>query len=524
MLVACAAVNSPTGGEKDTEAPEVVSMEPKNESTQFDAAQFQIRFNEFIAQEDFKKKLIISPPLGDDLKVVYKGKKLKFILPDSLATNTTYSFQFGNSIKDYTEGNTLNNFQYVFSTGEELDSLKLNGHVLNAASGLAVENAWVLLYDATENPDSLLYNRVAKYVTQTDDQGNFNFSYLSAKKYHLFGLVDMNGDLNYQPNNELVGFYSGLVYPDTLLSPAIGMFPSEKSLKFLGVRYSQYGRLDIKFQGNQKPFEVVIESPEIHYETWNSSMDSSSIWFNPEGIDSVLTYVYSDKGIDTSITKVLPFKKRSFQLDKFKESYHDQEKVIISSVMPFELVDSSKMLLINAKMDTIPFELQIMEGKGYELKFKKIEEEKYTLQFAPNCFTSYLDDGNDSLKYDFFIHSKSVFSSVNLLVDSLYTSPNLLVQLTNNKGVIVQSAKLEEGSSSVNFNYLSPGEYHVLLIYDDNKNGKWDTGRLIGQKHPELVLRHDSPLKLKANWVVEINFQASKLNLSESNKKGNFFR
>ncbi len=524
MLMGCAAINSPTGGEKDTEAPEVLSMHPENASTNFDASKFSIRFNEFIAREDFSKKLIISPPVGDDFKVIYRGKKLIFQLPDSLTPNTTYSFQFGNSIKDYTEGNSLNNFQYVFSTGPALDSLKLAGHVINASNGLPVENAWVLLYDQSENTDSLLFDTSAKYITQTDASGAFHFDYLADNGYHLFALVDQNNDLRYQSKHELAGFYTGVIYPDTLASPEIAIFQESEKFKFLGARYSQYGRLDIKFQGNVDPYEVVLEQPQIHYETWNSSVDSSSIWFNPEGVDSVLTFVESSGGIDTVNSKILPFKKRSFKLDVLKEVYHLEEPISISSVMPFELLDSSKIILVNQSLDTIPHSLLGLDGRGYELNFKKSAGEAYNLFVYPNSFSSYLDEANDSLQFAFKINPKSAYSSIVLSVDSILASNPGILQLSTSKGALVRSVLVERGQTKIILDYLLPGEYTLQWVVDSNDNERWDAGNIAAKIQPEKVHRHNGVLKLKANWVVDIDFQSSKLNLSPSAKKGNLSR
>ena len=50
----------------------------------------------------------------------------KFItikINDTLQPNTTYSFNFGQSIADNNEGNPFNQFKYVFSTGDHIDSL-----------------------------------------------------------------------------------------------------------------------------------------------------------------------------------------------------------------------------------------------------------------------------------------------------------------------------------------------------------------------------------------------------------------
>lgn len=56
----------------------------------------------------------------------------KYILiqwEDTLKANTTYNFNFGNSIADNNEGNVLPYYNFVFSTGSTIDSLFISGNV-----------------------------------------------------------------------------------------------------------------------------------------------------------------------------------------------------------------------------------------------------------------------------------------------------------------------------------------------------------------------------------------------------------
>ena len=60
------------------------------------------------------------------------SKVLKIKILDTLKDNTTYSFNFGNSILDNNEGNLFPNYKYVFSTGSYIDSLTLKGTAIDA--------------------------------------------------------------------------------------------------------------------------------------------------------------------------------------------------------------------------------------------------------------------------------------------------------------------------------------------------------------------------------------------------------
>ena len=84
---------------------------------------------------------------------------------DSLKPNTTYTLDFADAISDNNEGNPLGFYRYVFSTGNEIDSLELSGQVVNAESGEPVLNVYVELY--SNLADSMPLLEVPDYVART---------------------------------------------------------------------------------------------------------------------------------------------------------------------------------------------------------------------------------------------------------------------------------------------------------------------------------------------------------------------
>jgi hypothetical protein len=89
---------------------------------------------------------------------------------DSLEENTTYVFNFGNSVVDNNEGNPLPFFKYVFSTGSYIDSLTVKGTVNDALLKEPESFISVMLYERDENfTDSLVYKQPPRYITNTLD-------------------------------------------------------------------------------------------------------------------------------------------------------------------------------------------------------------------------------------------------------------------------------------------------------------------------------------------------------------------
>ena len=171
FLFSCAKKGSPIGGPKDETAPLLVVTKPLHLSKHFEADQIKIYFDEFIVLKDLNKELIISPPLKTPPIITPQGVASKFIkikLLDTLLPNTTYTFNFGDAVRDNNEGNIVEGFKYVFSTGSYIDSLKTAGSVIDGITGKLDKNVNVLLYELDSTyKDSTFFQQKPKYVAKT---------------------------------------------------------------------------------------------------------------------------------------------------------------------------------------------------------------------------------------------------------------------------------------------------------------------------------------------------------------------
>ena len=127
FCLGCAQVGSPSGGPRDEDPPQMLESDPPNYSIRFEAKKIQITFDEYIVLDNVNQELIVSPPMEEQPEVKLKKKTLIIEFEEELKENTTYTFNFGNAIKDLHEGNKLQNFEYVFSTGDILDSMSVKG-------------------------------------------------------------------------------------------------------------------------------------------------------------------------------------------------------------------------------------------------------------------------------------------------------------------------------------------------------------------------------------------------------------
>src|SRR3954447_16376225 len=123
LQTGCANIIPPTGGLKDTLPPVLLSASPKDSITNFHGKTITLNFDEFVQLDDqINQEFIVSPNPDNPPFPEAKLRTVTIKLRDSLKPNTTYSFDFGNGLRDLNEGNVLKNFTFVFSTGNTIAS------------------------------------------------------------------------------------------------------------------------------------------------------------------------------------------------------------------------------------------------------------------------------------------------------------------------------------------------------------------------------------------------------------------
>jgi hypothetical protein len=211
LFSACAKVGTISGGDKDTIPPFLVTSKPLNFSTNFRAKKIKISFNEYIDLKDLPKEFLVSPPLSKLPEVKNINKNLIVEPLDSLLPNTTYTVNFGNSVVDFTAGNPVRNFEFVFSTGNFVDSLSVQGRLLNAFDLTPFKEAiYVMLYNNLS--DSAPYLKLPNYICRTDPQGRYRLNNLKEGDYRLFALKDGNNNMKFDILSETIAFADSIIH------------------------------------------------------------------------------------------------------------------------------------------------------------------------------------------------------------------------------------------------------------------------------------------------------------------------
>ena len=176
---------APTGGDKDTLPPLLLKVSPEKGATgvKRTGQEFVFTFDEYVKIKNLQN-IYLSPPLKKPVKAKTRGKSVVvYFEDDTLAANTTYTIDFTDAIADNNEGNVYPGFTYVFSTGDQIDSMMITGIVQDCNTLKPVKGAKVLLYKNHADSAVFLERPVAAAIT--DDWGYFSIRNIQDTLYRL---------------------------------------------------------------------------------------------------------------------------------------------------------------------------------------------------------------------------------------------------------------------------------------------------------------------------------------------------
>lgn len=216
-IVSCARMGSPDGGWYDEDPPRIMGSYPAEKATNVKGKKMAIYFDEYIKLADATQNVIVSPPQIEMPDIKAAGKKIVIKLQDTLKSNMTYTVDFSDAITDNNEDNPLGNYTYTFSTGEQIDTLEVSGHVIDASNLEPVKGILVGLYD--DLADSAFQTKPMLRVARTDGRGRFVIRGVAPGEYRVYALQDADGNYMFSQKSEMLAFshqtYKPHAEPDT---------------------------------------------------------------------------------------------------------------------------------------------------------------------------------------------------------------------------------------------------------------------------------------------------------------------
>lgn len=518
LFTSCAKRGGITGGAKDTIAPYIINSSPKNMSTQFKGKEIRIDFNEYIKIKDVNKQLIISPPMQTAPVIVPTGSASKFItikIKDTLKDNTTYSFNFGQSITDNNEGNPYSQFKFVFSTGDYIDSLSLGGKIKDAYSRKTDNFVTIMLYEANETfNDSTIYKERPRYITNTLDSTTFyTLENLKQGKYHLIALKDVNNNYKYDPKSDKIAFLNQTVSVPNDTVYQLSLFKEKRKFKAVRPVQASSNRLYAGYEGDYKGTKIEVRNgtgSEVisSLTTKVKDKDSLQVWLPRKlSADSLKVNISHKDSIKNFTVKFKEMKAiDSLTVEPVqKGGLHFREKFTLRSTTPITFIDSTKISLFDKDSLAVKYRLNYKEmEQELEFDFEKKEEQKYTFTLMPGALKDFYEKENDTLSYKLATRNFTDYGNIFLTLQNVDRFPFILEVLNDKEEV--QASYYSEGETKINFETVLPDKYVLRVIYDDNKNRKWDTGNYIEKIQPEEVIYFPKLLDVRANWDVDEQF------------------
>ncbi|MDA9883886.1 Ig-like domain-containing protein [Flavobacteriaceae bacterium] len=525
VISGCAKRGSPSGGPVDSIPPVLINASPKINSIKFDSKEIRLTFDEFVKLDNVDEQLIISPPINKSsyevkpLNGVTKKVLLEFI--DSLETETTYSINFGNSIKDNNEGNPLTFFSYTFSTGETIDSLYVRGNISDAFDKETDDYISIHLYriDSIFN-DSIIFNNRPTYISNSLDSTSYQFKNIKEGKYLILALKDIDNNYFFDPFYDKIGFIDSLI---TLPGDSIinfKLFKEETSIiwdkpHFINsekIGFGYYGKLDLK---NIKIESSLPDSVNYTY-TKENEKDTLIFWLSRNSFDSLnfnliekdttkLVTVKFDRAKDTLIDS-LSISPKTTSIIHLKETFK------LSSNIPLENIEDSLITIRDIDSLIVPFTTSINDNLDQiDIKFEVSPSDNYRLFILPEAIKDIRGvSNNDTLQYN--VVSQSLEDYGNVYLDVIRNSNSkFILQMIDSNGDVIRVFKNVNQDAAYNFDYVRPGKYIFRLIEDTNNNDKWDTGNYLKKIKPERVYYFSNELEVRANWDLNETFNLNQI-------------
>ena len=453
MGSSCANIIPPTGGPKDSLPPVLVTATPADSSMKFTAKKITLSFDEYVQVDNPTENVVIWPNPVTQPEITSKLRTVTIKLKDSLEPNTTYTINFGKSLKDINEGNADSAFRYVFSTGTKLDSNKLSGKVLLAQSG-KIDSTLIVVLQRNLN-DTAIEKLPPRYYTKLDNKGNFYFYNLPNENFNVFALPN-DYSKRYDDSTKLFAFLNQPVH--------VG----DTSGKINLYAYAE-------FKAEERKTALPNASKNVPKKGAKKVEDST-----------------------IKVTNSLEAGRQDFQTN-----------LVLTFSDTLQTVDSTRFRFTDTNYVPLPGMHLTLDSTATKLvlSYPWKPNTPYVLVVDSNAVadsSGRILAGNDTLK--FATMKESDYGSIRLRFQNLDTARHPVLQLLQNEE-IVASAPLTTYEWYRKF--IRPGEYDVRILYDTNQNGVWDPGSYKTKKQPEIVqavtTKEGGKISAKANLDKEYN-------------------
>jgi uncharacterized protein (DUF2141 family) len=551
FLTKCASITPPGGGPRDTIPPVLIRSIPEHKSLNFSGNSITLVYDEYLKIDNLNKQLIITPIIQDDYEQKIRRNSIELIFPEPFKDSTTYTLNFQDAIQDITEGNVTEDNVLAFSTGNYIDSLYINGKVMELLTNKPVDDFTVCLYLFDDTLD--IFNSPPIYLTKTNKDGIYLIENIKNGTYRLYVYDDANSNLTCDMPREMFGFSS-----DT-----ISLYSNIDSA-FLKVQNLDMRNIEIQRANTSgRYFEIKTNKPIVDYSVlpmdtthtiyhnfvqdkktirfYNNLDDNDSIQFIFTAIDSLdntfidtlyLKFIETKRDFDEFTFSVEPknnsrisddfigkitfnkpithinFDSLYFEYDSVTFQYLsdtvtyslEKRKDVFNYEMDLFFTEYLKSLI---RADTLPEGISETRPTGVRSEGSSNSNKKLIFHIRKGAFISADGDSCKSQKFEYQLLKTDNFGIIKGNVISQHNSFN--IQLLKGNNEVVSEVQNEK---QYVFNQVNAGEYSIRVFIDNNNNGKWDPGNIFKNEEPEDIFFYPERITIRANWeLTDINLE-----------------
>jgi hypothetical protein len=158
-------------------------------------------------------------------------------------------------------------------------------------------------------------------------------------------------------------------------------------------------------------------------------------------------------------------------------------------------------ILVNYKLTSTDTAL-----RRFAMEYPWAKGKKYSVHINDSAVVDLFGLRNDTIRFEFTGIEASQLGDISLKVSNL-SGQKLLELINASKQTIAKRVVNADGI--VSFPRLDPGKYALVMVDDLNANGRWDSGRYAFKLQPEPIIILKTDIDVRANWLMELEWDAS---------------
>ncbi|MET0571559.1 MAG: hypothetical protein ABWZ79_09040, partial [Pedobacter agri] len=180
------------------------------------------------------------------------------------------------------------------------------------------------------------------------------------------------------------------------------------------------------------------------------------------------------------------------------------QRYTLSFPFPITSSDQSKIILLEDSVKRTNFQLikDTTDFLKYYIVYPWKVKKPYDIKFLAGSFTAIFNTKNKDVSKRFNLETTDSYGTLTLKVEIPDSTKTYIVEFIDEKKNPIKSSVITK-NGTINFANYPAGKYFIRVIYDDNKNGIWDTGDVKSGVQPEKIWYSTTEMSLRANWERE---------------------